>query len=206
MNKVYTSESVFDGHPDKVCDRISDEILDAILKEDINGRVAVETAIKNNNVYILGEVTTTAEVDYSMIARRTLLSLGYLNKYKIIENISKQSPDIALGVDERANKKQGAGDQGMMFGYATNETQELIPAPLALAHKIAKRYKLLRENKYIGLFAPDGKCQVSYLYENEKPIEIQTIIVSAQTKRAVNPQQLEEIIKYELLEPIIGNI
>ncbi|MGI6771679.1 MAG: methionine adenosyltransferase [Acholeplasmataceae bacterium] len=206
MKKVYTSESVFDGHPDKVCDRISDEILDAILKEDINGRVAVETAIKNNNVYILGEVTTTAEVDYSMIARRTLLSLGYLNKYEIIENISKQSPDIALGVDERANKKQGAGDQGMMFGYATNETKELIPAPLALAHKIAKRYKLLRENKYIGLFAPDGKCQVSYLYENEKPVEIQTIIVSAQTKRSVNPQQLEEIIKYELLEPIIGNI
>ncbi len=206
MKRVYTSESVFDGHPDKVCDRISDEILDAVLKEDINGRVAVETAIKNNTVYILGEVTTTAEVDYSLVARKALLSLGYLDRYEVIENISKQSPDIALGVDERANKKQGAGDQGMMFGYATNETPEMIPAPLALAHRIAKRYKLLRENKYIGLFAPDGKCQVSYLYENEKPIHIETIIVSAQTKRPIDPIKLEDIIKYELLEPLVGDI
>ena len=125
MKKVYTSESVFDGHPDKVCDRISDEILDAVLREDKNGRVAVETAIKNDEVYILGEVTTKANVDYSLVARKTLLALGYLLRYKITENISKQSPDIALGVDERANKKQGAGDQGMMFGYATNETPEI---------------------------------------------------------------------------------
>lgn len=206
MKKVYTSESVFDGHPDKVCDRISDEILDAVLREDKNGRVAVETAIKNDEVYILGEVTTKANVDYSLVARKTLLALGYLLRYKITENISKQSPDIALGVDERANKKQGAGDQGMMFGYATNETPEMIPAPLALAHRIAKRYKLLRENKYIGLFAPDGKCQVSYLYENEKPVHIETIIVSAQTKRPIDPIKLEDIIKYELLEPLVGDI
>ena len=112
MKRVYTSESVFDGHPDKVCDRISDEILDAVLEQDKNGRVAVETTIKNDTVYIIGEVTTTALIDYSLIAKRTLLNLGYLNNFKVIENISKQSPDIALGVDERANKKQGAGDQG----------------------------------------------------------------------------------------------
>ena len=206
MIKVISSESVFDGHPDKVCDRISDEILDAILEQDKLARVAVETAIKNDTVYIFGEVTTTALVDYSLIANRTLLNLGYLKKFKVIENISVQSPDIALGVDERGTKLQGAGDQGMMYGYATNETLERIPAPLALAHKIAKRYKYLRENKYLGLFAPDGKCQVTYLYENDKPIDIQTIVVSAQTKCSIDQTLLNKIILDELLSPIIDNV
>ena len=206
MKWIYTSESVFDGHPDKVCDRISDEILDAVLEQDKFGRVAVETAIKNDTVYIIGEVTTTALIDYSLIAKRTLLNLGYLNNFKVIENISKQSPDIALGVDERANKNQGAGDQGMMFGYATNETEELIPLPIALAHKIARRYKSLRENKYLGLFAPDGKCQVSCLYENEQPIKVLTIVVSAQTKRSIENDKLRKIIIEELLEPIIDDV
>src|SRR5690606_24476098 len=151
---------------------VSEEILVAVLEQDKNGRVEVETAIKNVTDYNVGEVITTAVIDYSLIAKRTLLNLGYLNNYKVIENISKQSPDIALGVDERANKNQGARDQSMMFSYATNETKELIPHPIALAHKIAKRYKFLRENKYIGLFAPDGKCQVSCLYENEQPVKI----------------------------------
>ena len=206
MKRIYTSESVFDGHPDKVCDRISDEILDAVLSQDKDGRVAVETAIKNDTVYILGEVTTKANIDYSSIVRKTLLNLGYENNFKVIENISRQSPDIALGVDKRINKNQGAGDQGMMFGYATNETDDLIPAPLSLAHKIAKRYKLLRENKYIGLFAPDGKCQVSYLYENDKPLRIETIVVSAQTKRSIDNKELTKIVIEELLEPIIEDV
>ncbi len=206
MKRIYTSESVFDGHPDKVCDRISDEILDAVLLEDKKGRVAVETAIKNDTVYILGEITTTANIDYSSIVRKTLLGLGYENNFKVIENISRQSPDIALGVDEAVNKNQGAGDQGMMFGYATNETDDLIPAPLSLAHKIAKRYKLLRENKYVGLFAPDGKCQVSYLYENDKPVKIETIVVSAQTKRSIDNKELTKIVIEELLEPIIDDV
>jgi len=206
MKRVISSESVFDGHPDKVCDRISDEILDAVLEQDKNGRVAVETAIKNDTVYIFGEITTNALIDYSLIAKRTLLNLGYLKEFKVIENISKQSPDIALGVDERANKHQGAGDQGMMYGYATNETDELLPLPLALAHRISKRYKLLRENKYIGLFEPDGKCQVSVLYDNDKPVRIETIVVSAQTKRSIEPLKLNKIIIEELLEPIINDL
>jgi len=206
MRKVISSESVFDGHPDKICDRISDEILDAILKEDINARVAVEAAIKNNTVYVFGEVTTKANIDYSAVVNETLLDLGYTKRFNIIENISKQSPDIALGVDRRDSKLQGAGDQGMMYGYATSETKERIPAPLALAHKIARRYKYLRENAYIGIFAPDGKCQVSYLYEDDKPVEIQTIVVSAQTKCSIDPELLDKIIRDELLKPLIGSL
>jgi len=206
MKKVISSESVFDGHPDKVCDRISDEILDAVLEQDKIGRVAVETAIKNNIIYIFGEITTTAEVDYSLVAKRTLVNLGYLKHFNVVENISKQSPDIALGVDERANKHQGAGDQGMMYGYATNETEEMLPLPLALAHRISKRYKSLRENKYIGLFEPDGKCQVSVLYDNDKPVRIETIVVSAQTKKSIEPQRLNKIIIEKLLEPIIKDL
>lgn len=206
MKKIYTSESVFDGHPDKVCDRVSDEILDAILRQDKKGRVAIETAIKNDTIYIIGEVTTTAEVDYSLIAKKTLSNLGYVDDFKVIENISKQSPNIALGVDKNSNKQQGAGDQGMMFGYATNETHEMIPAPLALAHKIAKRYRWLRQGEYIGLFAPDGKCQVSYLYEDEKPIKPLTIVVSAQTKRSISNEELTDIVVRELLEPFVENL
>ena len=206
IKRVISSESVFDGHPDKVCDRISDEILDAVLSEDKLGRVAIEAAIKNNTVYLFGEITTNAKVDYDLIVHRTLLNLGYLKEFKVIKNISEQSPDIALGVDERGTKLQGAGDQGMMYGYATNETDEKLPAPLALAHRIAKRYKFLRENEYLGLFAPDGKCQVSYLYENDKPVEIQTIVVSAQTKCSIDPTLLERIIKDDLLKPLIGNL
>ncbi|MFA5474441.1 MAG: methionine adenosyltransferase [Acholeplasmataceae bacterium] len=206
IKRVISSESVFDGHPDKVCDRISDEILDAVLSEDKLARVAIEAAIKNNTVYLFGEITTTAKVDYDLIVYRTLLNLGYLKEFKVIKNISEQSPDIALGVDERGTKLQGAGDQGMMYGYATDETDEKLPAPLALAHRIAKRYKFLRENEYLGLFAPDGKCQVSYLYENDKPIEIQTIVVSAQTKCSIDQTLLDKIIKDDLLKPLIGNL
>ena len=120
MRKVITSESVFEGHPDKVCDQISDAILDSILNEDIEARVAVETAIKSNNVYIIGEVTTSAVIDYKLIAKRVLLDIGYLNELNVHVNITRQSPDIALGVVERGTKAQGAGDQGMMYGYASN--------------------------------------------------------------------------------------
>ncbi len=206
MRKVITSESVFEGHPDKVCDQISDAILDSILNEDIDARVAVEVAIKSNNVYIIGEVTTSVVIDYKLIAKRVLLDIGYLNEFNVHVNITRQSPDIALGVDERGSKAQGAGDQGMMYGYATNETAELIPAPLALAHKIARKYKEIRETKYLHYFEPDGKCQVSYLYENDKPVRIETIIVSAQTKPTVSREEYTKVIMEEILDPLVDNL
>ena len=206
MRKVITSESVFEGHPDKVCDQISDAILDSILNEDIEARVAVETAIKSNNVYIIGEVTTSAVIDYILIAKRVLLDIGYLNEFNVHVNITRQSPDIALGIDERGTKAQGAGDQGMMYGYASNETAELIPAPLALAHKIARKYKEIRETKYLHYFEPDGKCQVSYLYENDKPVSIETIVVSAQTKSNVSRENYTKVIMEEILDPLVDNL
>src|SRR5690554_133210 len=206
MLKVITSESVFEGHPDKVCDQISDAILDEILKEDKNSRVAVETAIKSEDVYIIGEVTTKANIDYELVAKRVLLDIGYLNKFRVHVNITKQSEDIALGVDERGTKSQGAGDQGMMYGYATDETDELIPAPLALAHKIARRYKEVRETKYLHYFEPDGKCQVSYLYENDIPVRIETTVISAQTKPGVSRSAYTKVIMEEILDPLIKDV
>ena len=206
MKRLISSESVFEGHPDKVCDQISDAILDEILKEDKNARVAVEVAIKSNQVYILGEVTTTANVDYELVAKRVLLDIGYCQEFNIHCNLTEQSPDIALGVDERTNKSQGAGDQGMMYGYATNETPELMPAPLVLAHKIAKEFKKLRTTKYFALFGPDGKCQVTYVYENDKPVAIDTIIISAQTTRHANMDVVRKVIIEEVLTPLVFDI
>ena len=206
MKKLISSESVFEGHPDKVCDQISDAILDEILKEDKKARVAVEVAIKSNQVYILGEVTTTANIDYELVAKRVLLDIGYCQEFNIHCNLTEQSPDIALGVDERTNKSQGAGDQGMMYGYATNETPELMPAPLVLAHKIAKEFKKLRTTKYFALFGPDGKCQVTYIYENDKPVAIDTIIISAQTTRHANMDVVRKVIIEEILTPLVFDV
>ena len=158
---IITSESVFSGHPDKVCDQISDAILDAILEQDKNARVAVETAIKGKEVYIFGEVTTCAKVNYKVIALRILIDIGYLDDFNVHINLTEQSIDIAIGVNERYNKEQGAGDQGMMYGYATDETEERLPVPLAYAHKIAKRFKALRKDKYFHIFGPDGKCDTN---------------------------------------------
>jgi S-adenosylmethionine synthetase len=179
---VITSESVFSGHPDKVCDQISDAILDAILEQDKNARVAVETAIKDDLVFVFGEVTTTANVDYKDIAKRKLHEIGYEDNFAVMEKISKQSPDIALGVDSSETHEQGAGDQGIMYGYACNETRELMPLPIMLANRLSQEIDKSRKEMYAHIFGPDGKCQVSVAYENDKPKKVQTIVVSAQTK------------------------
>ncbi|MBI9008694.1 MAG: methionine adenosyltransferase [Tenericutes bacterium] len=200
--QIVTSESVFSGHPDKVCDQISDAILDAILEQDKNARVAVETAIKDDLIFVFGEVTTTAVVNYSQIAKDTVKQIGYDEKFVVLEKISKQSPNIARGVDSSDNKEQGAGDQGIMFGYACNETQEFMPLPIMYAHQISKEVDKIRKEKYSHIFGPDGKCQVSIGYENGKPVKVQTIVVSAQTKPGLDREFIEDIIINEVLTKV----
>lgn len=200
--KILTSEAVFRGHPDKMCDQISDGILDACLKEDINSRVAIETLIKNHLVVVAGEVTTKANVNYEEVVYDVLKSLGYedLEDFDIVVEVSKQSPDIALGVD-----KDGAGDQGIMYGYAVNECKELMPLPIVLARKIAicmdSMTKQIRE-----VFGADGKCQVSVEYdENDKPKRIDTIVVSQQTAKGVERSVYTRFIIEECILKVIPN-
>lgn len=202
--KIITSESVFKGHPDKICDQISDAILDAHLEQDRNARVAVETAIKDDVVFIFGEVTSKASVNYKEVALNTLKEIGYDDPFDVVEKISKQSDDIALGVNQTKDHEQGAGDQGLMFGYACRETPELMPLPIVLAHDIARSIDELRKAKYGHVFGPDGKCQVSVVYENDEPIAYETIVVSAQTKHGVQLDYAKEIILNEVLKPLIG--
>ena len=202
--KIITSESVFSGHPDKICDQISDAILDTILEHDPFARVAIETAIKDDLVVIFGEVTTTAKIEYSKIAKQVLKYIGYDEEFCVLEKISKQSPDIALGVNETLDHQQGAGDQGMMYGFACKETPELMPLPIVVAHEIAKEVDTLRKAKYNHIFGPDGKCQVSVRYVDDQPFAYDTIIVSAQTRPNANPLVAKEIIIEEVLKPMIG--
>lgn len=200
--QVITSESVFSGHPDKVCDQISDAILDAILEQDKNARVAVETAIKDDLVFVFGEVTTTKKVDYSAIAKQTLKEIGYEEESVIIKKISRQSPDIALGVNSTESHEQGAGDQGIMFGYACNETQEFMPLPIMYANAISKEMDKIRKEKYSHIFGPDGKCQVSVAYDKGKPKKVQTIVVSAQTKPWIQKELYQDLIVNEVLPKV----
>jgi S-adenosylmethionine synthetase len=202
--KIVTSESVFSGHPDKICDQISDAILDAILAQDKNARVAVECAIKDDLVVIFGEVTTTARVDYEYVAAKVLKEIGYDEEFHFLVKISKQSADIALGVDATNTHEQGAGDQGIMYGYACNETKELMPLPIMCAHLIAKRMDLIRKTKYRHLFGADGKCQVSVRYEDGVPVGIDTVIVSAQTKPGADLSRIRDVISKDVLKYVFG--
>ncbi len=201
MEKIVTCESAFRGHPDKVCDQISDAILDACLRQDKNSRVAVECAIKNNEVWLFGEITTNAVINCSLIAKRVLKDIGYTDSFIVRETISTQSSDIALGVD-----KAGAGDQGMMYGYAEENKYCSMPIPLMLAHDIGKRIEVLRKTKYAHLFGPDGKCQVTATYDFDKLIKINTIIVSAQTIEGVSIEDIKPIIIYEVLETLLNDL
>lgn len=197
--KILTSEAVFIGHPDKICDQISDAILDACLDEDKNSRVAIEALIKNDVVVLAGEITSNAKIDYSGVARKVLQDLGFdPSRFKVIEEISKQSRDIAIGVD-----KNGAGDQGIMYGYAVNECQELMPLPIVLARKIAIRMNELRK-EYYGLFMSDGKCQVSVEYdENDNPKRVSTIVVSQQVTKGFERKIYSKVIIDECILQVI---
>ena len=222
MRKFFTSESVTEGHPDKVCDNISDAIVDAIYAKDSNARCAVECCAAYDRLLIMGEVTTTAEVDYEAIARQTIKNIGYdfgsfsYDKCKIIVAIHTQSPDIALGVNNSLENKAGAedkedelgaGDQGMMFGYACRETEELMPLPITLAHKLAKKLTEVRKNGTLKYLRPDGKTQVTAEYDDGVPVRIDAVVVSSQHDDTVTQAQLkEDILKYVVKTVVPENL
>ena len=218
MKRLFTSESVTEGHPDKLCDYISDSILDAYFEKDPNARVACETVAGKGQILVTGEITSSANVDIEQIVRNTVREIGFDNAEtdidyktcKVLLNISKQSSDIALGVDKSLESKrgskeesEGAGDQGMMFGFATDETDEYMPMPIYLAHKLAKRLTEVRKNKTIDYIRPDGKVQVTVEYENDKPKRIDTIVVSTQHEATADLDKLKEDIKEFVVKPIV---
>lgn len=207
----FTSESVSEGHPDKVADQISDAILDAILAADPKGRVACETLVKTGVVIVAGEVTTSAWVDVEAIVRKTVLDIGYDTSEMgfdgascgVLNIIGKQSPDIAQGVDRKDERKQGAGDQGLMFGYATNETDVLMPAAITLAHRLVKRQAQVRKTGRLPWLRPDAKSQVTLRYENEQPVGIEAVVLSTQHEDTVTTKALREAVMEEILKPVL---
>ena len=210
-NFSFTSESVSEGHPDKVADQISDAILDAILAADPRGRVACETLVKTGVVIVAGEVTTSAWVDVEAIVRKTVLDIGYDTSDMgfdgascgVLNVIGKQSPDIAQGVDRKDERKQGAGDQGLMFGYATNETDVLMPAPITLAHRLVKKQAQVRKSGKLPWLRPDAKSQVTLRYENDVPVGLEAVVLSTQHSEEISTKQLREAVMEEILKPVL---
>ncbi|EPY2307114.1 methionine adenosyltransferase [Clostridium sporogenes] len=220
MRKLFTSESVTEGHPDKICDQISDAVLDAILNKDPNGRVACETAVTTGMVMVMGEISTKCYVDIPKLVRESIREIGYDRaKYgfdcetcSVITSIDEQSVDIAMGVDEALESKKGemdkldavgAGDQGMMFGFATNETKEYMPMPIEMAHKLSRRLSEVRKSGTLPYLRPDGKTQVTVEYEDGNPIRIDAIVVSTQHGPEVSLEQIEKDIKEHVIRVIV---
>lgn len=218
MKRLFTSESVTEGHPDKLCDYISDSILDSFLEKDENSRVACETVAGKGEIFITGEITSKAEVDIEKVVRQAIKEVGYDNSEidmdyrtcKIIISLSKQSPDIALGVDKSLETKkgegiesEGAGDQGLMFGFACDETKELMPLPISLAHRLAKRLSEVRKQKIISYLRPDGKVQVTIEYNDGKPVRVDTIVISTQHDSNVDLDVLKKDIKDKVIKEIV---
>ena len=208
---IFTSESVSAGHPDKVCDQISDAILDAALKDDKNSRVAVETLVKDNLVILAGEITTKSKIDYIDVVRKTILDIGYNkeeygfngNSCSIINILGSQSSDIDIGVTETENREQGAGDQGLMFGYAENSTDELMPAPIMLAHQLVRRQADLMLDGSLPWLRPDAKSQVSCIYEANQIVGIDAVVLSTQHDSDISLDDLREAVREEIIKPIL---
>ena len=208
MKKLFTSESVTEGHPDKLCDYISDSILDSFLSGDKNSRVAAETLAGKGEIIVSGEITSSANVDIDKIVRDTIKEIGYDNENTDIDyrtckvniNISKQSPDIAMGTNDEVG---GAGDQGLMFGFACDETEELMPLPISLAHKLSKRLTYVRKEKILDYLRPDGKTQVTVEYEKDKPIRVDTIVISTQHLDTIPLEKLQKDIKENVINVIV---
>ena len=208
---VFTSESVSEGHPDKIADQISDGILDAILAEDPKARVACETLVKTGVVIVAGEITTEAWVDFEQIVRETVVDIGYDDSKMgfdghscaVLNAIGKQSADIALGVDRATAEEQGAGDQGMMFGYASNETDVLMPAPITYAHLLVRRQAEVRKNGTLPWLRPDAKSQVTFVYEDNKPVSIDAVVLSTQHRADVSMAEIREGVIDEIIKPVL---
>jgi S-adenosylmethionine synthetase len=208
---MFTSESVSEGHPDKIADQISDAVLDAIIEQDTKARVACETMVKTGMVIVAGEVTTTAWVDIEELARKTILDIGYNHSgmgfdgasCSVLNALGKQSPDIAQGVDREDPESQGAGDQGLMFGYATNETDVLMPAPIAYSHQLVRRQAEVRKSGVLPWLRPDAKSQVTFTYENDKPVAIEAVVLSTQHDPEIELSALREAVMDEIIKPVL---
>ncbi len=208
---LFTSESVSEGHPDKIADQISDAVLDNLLEQDKACRVACETLVKTGMVVVAGEVTTSAWVDVDAVARQTIRSIGYNSSEMgfdwescaVLNAIGKQSPDIAMGVDETEDHEQGAGDQGLMFGYATNETDVLMPAPITYAHRLVERQAEVRKNGTLPWLRPDAKSQVTFRYEDHKPVGVDAVVLSTQHSVDISTAALREAIMDEIIRPVL---
>jgi len=208
---LFTSESVSEGHPDKMADQISDAVLDAILAQDPRARVACETLIKTGMVIVAGEVTTEAYVDLEAIARKVVTDIGYDHSDKgfdghscaVLNAIGKQSADIAMGVDETADHEQGAGDQGLMFGYASNETDVLMPAPITYSHLLVKRQAEVRKDGTLPWLRPDAKSQITFRYQDGKPIGIDAVVLSTQHDESIEQKDLQEAVMEEIIKPVL---
>ncbi len=210
-NFIFTSESVSEGHPDKVADQLSDAVLDALLEQDPGSRVACETMVKTGMVILAGEITTQAWVDTEALVRNVIREIGYddpevgfdWQSCAVLNAIGKQSPDIAMGVDEADDHEQGAGDQGLMFGYASNETDVLMPAPVTFSHRLVARQAEVRKNKTLPWLRPDAKSQVTFRYENNKPVAIDAVVLSTQHSPAIGEKQLHEAVMDEIILPVL---
>ena len=208
---VFTSESVSEGHPDKVCDQISDAVLDALIAGDPGSRVACETLVKNNLVMVAGEISSQAKLEVEELVRGTVNGIGYDSddlgfngaSCEIMNRLTEQSPDIAQGVDRASDEEQGAGDQGLMFGYASNETEELMPAPIVYAHRLVQRQAEVRKSGELAWLRPDAKSQVTFRYENDRPVAVEAVVLSTQHDPEISQEDLKSAVMDSIITPII---